>query len=365
MNITYCPCKNGKRNTNCFPEDIVLCNKDCNKLQNQYTVVNDVHQMGITYLSCKKNNCEDKLKECQVCVSKVGTLNYDCQCQQSECASINNVCHINHNRILVCGSNTKYPLWSYCIDNNGCISSEPQLWNIFCGKNLSFVGKLFNGYAVIPKKSFQLIYFKENDCEYKKIKFEDCNNFASELIRVILNYEYLSGCDKKNDFKFVGFFVKCNQIYYAVQFTSKKNQKLRKLYILKSSFNCEKLTLCDDVVLVASYNIYKQSKCCNIKKEEALRMRVTGITYKNNELFVLTSSGARGYLWNTLLPNKALCRDDCNDQLLQQVCEKRGKLCLNKRPRGITHISNGEMMVICDHNECNRKYENNYYILNL
>lgn len=362
MDITYCPCKNGKKNTNCFPDDIVLCNKTYNKYQ--YQPVSDVHQMGITYLPCKKNECNDKFKDCNVCITKVGVLDFGAKCHQSEDACINNVCYINNNRILVCASNTKYPLWSYCIDNNGCVTGEPHLWNIFVGKNLSFVGKLFNGYAVIPKKSFQLIYFKEHDCEYKKIKFEGCNSFSNKIIKTILDYECISGCDKKKDFKFVGFFVKCNHIYFVVQLTSKRRQKVRKLYLLRSSFNCDKLTLCDDVAVMAAYNIYKLSCCNNIKKEEALRMRVTGIAYKNNELFVLTSSGSRGYLWNTILPNKPICKAECNDQKLNFVTGKKGKLCLSKRPRGITYISNGQLFIICDHAECNKKYENNYYVLN-
>ena len=362
MNITYCPCKNGKRNTNCFPNDMVLCNKSNNKIQCE--LINDVDSMGITYLPCRKNECEDKTRECEMCITKVGVLDYGSKCHQSEHASINNVCYINNNRILVCGSNTKYPLWSYCIDNNGCISSEPRLWNIFLGKSLSFVGKLFNGYGVIPKKSFQLIYFKENDCEYKKIKFEGCQTFSNKLIRTITDYECISGCDKKNDFKFVGFFVKCNQIYFAVQLTSKKRQKLRKLYLLKSSFNCEKLTLCDDVAVVASYNIYKLSKCNHIKKDEALKMVVTSLTYKNNELFILTSSGAKGYIWNTILPNKPLCKPECKEQTLHFNKGKKGNLCLNKHPRGITHLCSGKLFIICDHTECNKKYENNYYIVN-
>ena len=362
MEITYCPCKNGKKNINCFPDDIVYCNKASCK----YQPVSDVHEMGITYLPCLKNDlCCDKDRDCKACITKIGVLDYSSKCQQSEDACINNVCHINNNRILVCASNTKYPLWSYCIDKNGCVTSDAQFWNIFVGKNLSFVGKLFDGYAVIPKKSFQLIYFKEQGCDYKKIKFEDCNSFSDKIIKEILNNECISGCNKKKNFKFVGFFVRCNQIYFAVQLTSKDKQNIRKLYLLKSSFNSEKLTLCDDITYLSSYNIYKLARCNDIKKEEALRMRVTSITYKNNEMFILTSSGSKGYLWYSDLPLNAPCKTNKNDDVLKFVTGKKEKLCLNKKPRGVTHISSNELFVITDHAECNKKYENNYYIVNV
>lgn len=358
MEITYCPCKNEKKNMNTFPDNIVLCNKVSNKVY----PVSDVHEMGITYLNCNKNdNWCNKNKDYDAYIAKFGTLNYNSKCNQCEDACITNVCHINNNRILVCASNTKYPLWSYCIDKNGCISSDAQFWDIFEGKNLSFVGKLFDGFAVIPKKSFQLIYFKENDCDYKKIKFEDCNTFSDKIIRSILNYEYISGCNKKNNFKFVGFFVKSNQIYYAVQLNGKEREKVRKLYLLKSSFNREKLVLCDDVKVMASYDIYELAKCNNIRKEEALRMRVTGLSYRNNEIFVLASSGSRGYLWHTHLPINAPCK--ANDSVLKMASNRCNKLCLNKKPRGVTHISNNELFVINDHNNCNKKCENYYYLI--
>ena len=363
MDITYCPCKNEKKKvTNCLPDDIVYCCKE----QNKYKEVAECeYGMGITYLPCRKNNCDDK-KECKkICITKIGTLNYGSKCNKSDDAHVNNVCYIDGNRILVCGSDTKYPLWSYHVDCNGCVTSDVQFWNIFQNKDLSFAGKLFDGYGVIPKKCFEILYFREHDCDYKKIKFDGCDGLSDKLVRAILNYDYISQCNKKKNFKLIGFFVRCNQVYFAVQLTGKKKNKVRKLYLLKSSFDCASLSFCDDVTLLASYNIYKLAHCHNISTQEASKMRVTGITYKNNELFILTSSGSRGYLWNVDLPLCAPYKSECIDSKLNFLSYKKDKLRFNKSPRGVTHISNGELMVICDHTDCNKKHENSYYIINI
>ncbi len=362
MDITFCPCKNEKRrNVNCFPDDMVFC---CKNESNKYEYSNDTDNLGITYLHCSnKKNC-DKNRDNKICITKIGTLNYGSKCHKHDDAHVNNVCHINGNRILVCGSETKYPLWSYCLDKNGCVTSEPQFWNIFLNKDLSYVGKLFNGYAVIPKKCFEILYFTEDSCDHKKIKFDHCSNISEKLIKVIMDYDCIAHCSKRKNYKLVGFFVRCNQVYFAVQLTCKKKQKVRKLYILRSSFNCEKLSFCDDVSFLASYNIYKLSRSNDISSQEASKMRITGLSYKNNEIFIMTSSGSRGYLWRTEIPLNPPCKSKYCDSELDFISRKK-KLHFNKNPRGVTHVSNGELLVICDHAECNKKHENNYYIVNI
>lgn len=365
MELTYCPCKGGKRNTNCFPGDIVKCNKNSNNKCR--LLVNDVHEMGLTFLNCKKDDdCCDKPLDHKACITKFGTLDYSSKCDD-DCSdiNINNVCHINNNRLLVCGSDTKYPLWSYCIDKcGGIISCEPQFWNIFVNKKLSFVGKLFDGFAVIPKNSFQLIFFRENECDYKKVKFEGCNSFSEKMIRTILNYECINGANKKENFRFAGFFVKHNQIYYAVELSSDRKEKVKKLYILKSSFRCGCHTLADDLCLTAVYNLHKLYKCHDIDRNDIHNMRVSSISHKNNEIFILTSTKSNGYLWNDSIPVEPLCRNSCNNHKLHLVHGKKGKLCLDKKPRGITFINNCEIFVVCDHGKCNKKCETNYYLLN-
>ena len=366
MEMTYCPCKNGKRNNNCFPGDLVKCCKNTNN--NCRQLVNDVHKMGLTFLNCKRDNdcCEKSLEHCAH-ITKIGTLDYGSKCE-NHChdTSINNVCYINNNRLLVCGSETKYPLWSYCVDScRGIVSSEPQYWNIFINKKLSFVGKLFDGFAVIPKNSFQLIYFRENECEYKKVKFEGCNSFSEKMIRTILDYECFSGANRKENFKFAGFFVKHNHVYFAVELSSDRKEKVKKLYILRSSFRCGCHSLADDLCIVGVHDLYKLYKCHDICKEEISKLSVTSLSHRNNEIFFMTSSKSEGYLWNCAVPIEPICKKSCEDGKLHLVHGKKDKLCLEKKPRGLTFLCNSEILVICDHNKCNKKCENNYYLLNL
>ena len=53
MELTYCPCKGGKRNTNCFPGDIVKCNKSSNNKCRSF--VNDVHEIAKKMMTVATN----------------------------------------------------------------------------------------------------------------------------------------------------------------------------------------------------------------------------------------------------------------------------------------------------------------------
>lgn len=352
MNITLCPC-DGKRNVNCFPDNTTLCKK--NILQNNMQNISDEpHRMGITYFKCKNND-----NQCNKCVAELDILNFCNECEQPENLNINNVSRIDGNRLLVCASKAKYPLWSYNLDNCGNIKSGPQMWKNFMNKNILFVNKLFDGYGLIPTSSFQLIFFKECECDYKRIKFECTNSFSKVIINVILNQECFTKCYTKDDFKFVGFFVKGNFIFYAVQLMT-NNKMDKKLYLVRSSFNSCNYSVCNDVVLVAKYNLFNAT--CNLLCEkEALKLVVTGLTNKGNDLFILLSICSNGYLFNTVIPNVSSC-DNTPEPALNYVCGNEENL-LGKNFRGVTSLDNGQLFIISDKTECNNKCETNICVV--
>lgn len=311
---------------------------------------------------CEQSKCEQS-KCNQLCICKIGLATYGSKCTNDTNTDINGVCEIDKHRVLVCASDAKFPLWSHKIDENGCIVSEPQFWKIFLNKDLSFVGKLgHNKFGTIPDNKFEILCFSECDCNYTHLKFENSVETClfNKLINCIESCDLTICCEWKKKYKLVGFFIRCGEIYFAVEMTSKKSKKLHKLYLLKCCINVCKCTLSNNLTCVSSYCLYENARAQCLTKNDAKNLKVTGISHKNDEILVLTRSCSIGHVWSTKITH---CLGFVGASLNLKYC-KNEPLVINK-PSGIAHLCHcDKVLIVSDNVCCNDKYDYNYYVLN-
>jgi len=155
-------------------------------------------------------------------------------------------------------------------------------------------------------------------------------------------------------YKLVGFFMRGSEIFFAIESNCEKNSKSRMLHLVKSYLNPKTLEINNCFELFASYNLYQSAINNNISKCKAKKLRASGFSYKNGELYILTNYRKSGYLWSV-----DMC--GCKDKLkLKRCCGDILKL--EKYPVGLTHLDNEHLFVIG--NTCHNK-QFNYYIVKI
>lgn len=297
--------------------------------------------------------------------------------------------------------NTMCPLIEQNFDKEGCLKSGSCKLSIFANMDIQFVSAIeaASGFGAIKKNSFEVLFYKGCDSNYSNLKIDGNTDLKEKILNIVRSPQCTTcqtpcsckktckcikkckcasgkdsnetpkgdkhkkckcrdhckckteckckspcSCNKNNGcncatcYKLVGFFMRGREIFFAIESTCIKKSNSKYLYLVRSYLNAKTLEIDNKLELFAAYDLYSFARNNQILKCKSKKLHATGFSYKNGELYILTTYGKGGFLWTV-----DLC--GCKDKLKLRTC-KGIILEIKEYPVSITHLDNEQLFII-------------------
>lgn len=247
------------------------------------------------------------------------------------------------NKLLLSTKHTAKPLFEYKYKLDNTIESTQENLNMLRGEKISFITNVLNGFGVTLDGTFEIQYYNNI---YENIGFFKYNH-SKNLRQMILEKICVSQhCVTDGCYKLSGYYTRFNKIYFIISKTCCHNRKDKKIYILKATIDINYLTIHPDIMLESHYDLYTIARTNKISKKKSLELKVSSITLNNDYIYILTSYGKGGFLWNITV-SLTLNYVGAGMNLIKNDGKR---LDILNNPVCITQLKMKDLIVVCQNN---------------
>jgi hypothetical protein len=251
-----------------------------------------------------------------------------------------------HDNTYVVTTHRKYPILKFHT-KEGRICSEPMPVKGFSNTKIKFLGFIKDRIAVIPKHTWNICVLREDSLitrekshrTYESVTIDSHCDLKHKIIEKIL-CRHPRLCKHEDCYHLVGF-VNYQGFNLFVQLSCSHHSENHLLFVIKANLDMATLE-CTDMEVTNEYNYHRLCIDHGIHEKNAKSSHFTSVYYKDNKVFLVSTNGKEGYLWEMsyftnisyLGPPVLVCK-------------------LRRHPRGV-YIQGDAPIVICGDSKCHR-----------